>query len=138
MEKCATRPMWFLHTAPFWMDSLNTTKKATLESVKAVRAIDFSTVEIELREPFNGLVANLNVGIIPRNSPTTFAEMPIGTGPYRLVQFQQDEGAKLEAFPEYFNGPPRIDSRNSGDSRRPLPEFWNCKREAWISFLDRV
>lgn len=88
--------------------SLNTTKNATLESVKAVRVIDSSTVEIELREPFNGLLANLNVGIIPRNSPTNFAEMPIGTGPYRLLRFQQDEGAKLEAFPEYFGGPPRI------------------------------
>jgi peptide/nickel transport system substrate-binding protein len=88
--------------------SLNTTKKATLGVVKAVKALSPYVVDIELREPFNGLLANLNVGIIPRGSSPNFAEQPIGTGPYRLLSFQHDEGARLEAFPDYFGGQPKI------------------------------
>ncbi len=88
--------------------SLNTTKKATLEAVNKVTAAGPCVVEVTLKKPFNGLLANLNIGIVPRGSTSEFAATPVGTGPYRLLGFQPDEGASLEAFPEYFGGPPKI------------------------------
>lgn len=88
--------------------SLNTTKKATLEAIRRVSAVSPYVVEVALKEPFNGLLANLNIGIIPGGSTSGFAAAPIGTGPYRLLRFRPDEGALLEAFPEYFGGPPKI------------------------------
>lgn len=84
--------------------SVSTTKRATLDSISAIRAPAPDVVEIELREPFNGLMVNLNVGIIPAGSAIDFAARPVGTGPYRLISIESDSEAVLEAFPDYFEG----------------------------------
>ena len=62
--------------------SIVTTKKAALGSVIAVRAVAPDIVEMDLSEPFNGLLVNLNVGIVPKGAKSDFARTPIGTGPY--------------------------------------------------------
>jgi peptide/nickel transport system substrate-binding protein len=85
-----------------------TTKKATLGTVTAVRAVGENIVDIELSEPFNGLLVNLNLGIIPYGSSNSFASHPIGTGPYALKSYIQDQEAVLEANPKYFEGAARI------------------------------
>jgi len=84
-----------------------TTKKAALGSVIAVRSIAEDVVEIELSEPFNGLLVNLSVGIVPKGAKADFARTPIGTGPYVLRSYQQDAEALLEANQQYFDGAPR-------------------------------
>jgi peptide/nickel transport system substrate-binding protein len=84
------------------------TKKATLESISNIRAVGKDVVEVELKQPFNGLLYNMNIGIIPENSPVDFAQNPIGTGPYRLISYRSDGDAQLQSFPEYFESPPRI------------------------------
>ena len=85
-----------------------TTKKAALGSVIDVRALDSLTVEMDLSEPFNGLLVNLNVGIIPEGSTADFARAPVGTGPFILRSYVQDGEAILEANKKYFEGPPRM------------------------------
>ncbi len=84
------------------------TKKATLESISDIRAVGKNIVEVELKQPFNGLLYNMNIGIIPENSPPNFAQNPIGTGPYRLISYRSDGDAQLQSFAEYFEKPPRI------------------------------
>ena len=84
------------------------TKKATLESISDIRAIGKNVIEVELKQPFNGLLYNMNIGIIPENSPVDFAQNPVGTGPYRLISFRSDGDAQLQAFSGYFESPPRI------------------------------
>jgi peptide/nickel transport system substrate-binding protein len=83
-------------------------KKATLETISGIRAIGKDVVEVELKKPFNGLLYNMNIGIIPENSPTNFSQHPIGTGPYRLVSFRSDGDAQLQAFSQYFESRPKI------------------------------
>jgi peptide/nickel transport system substrate-binding protein len=87
--------------------TIRTTKKAALGTVTKIRAISNSTVEIELSEPFNGLLVNLNIGIVPDGAPLDFARSPIGTGPYVLRSYRQDGEALLEANFRYFDGPPK-------------------------------
>jgi peptide/nickel transport system substrate-binding protein len=87
--------------------SIITTKKAVLEDIASVTAMSRDVVEIRLKQPFNRLLVNLNIGIVPRNAPPDFGAHPVGTGPYHLVEYQPDSFAKLEAFPQYFDGPPR-------------------------------
>jgi peptide/nickel transport system substrate-binding protein len=87
--------------------SILTTKRAALGSVIRIRAVSASVVEIDLSEPFNGLLVNLNVGIIPRGSGSDFANRPVGTGPYMLRSYHQDSEALMEANPSYFQGAPR-------------------------------
>lgn len=84
------------------------TKKATLESISDIRAVGKNVIEVELKQPFNGLIYNMNIGIIPENSPPNFAQNPIGTGPYKLISFRSDGDAELQAFSGYFESPPRI------------------------------
>ncbi len=84
------------------------TKKGTLESISDIRAVGKNMVEVELKQPFNGLLYNMNIGIIPENSPSNFAQNPIGTGPYRLISYRSDGDAQLQSFPEYFEAAPRI------------------------------
>ena len=85
-----------------------TTKKAALGSVVKVQAVTKDTVDIQLSEPFNGLLVNLNVGIVPKGAPADFAKQPIGTGPYALRSYRQDGEALFEANRNYFGGEPRI------------------------------
>jgi len=89
-------------------ETVTTTKKATLQVVQSVRATANDAVEFQLKEPFNGLLVNLNIGIIPAGSPSDFFRHPIGTGPFRLIDYQQDSGAEFAAFPQYFEGAARI------------------------------
>jgi peptide/nickel transport system substrate-binding protein len=89
-------------------DTIPTTKRATLQAVESVQAPANDVVEFHLKEPFNGLLVNLNIGIIPVDSPSDFSRHPIGTGPYRLINFQQDSGAEFAAFSQYFEGTARI------------------------------
>ncbi|MCI0412391.1 ABC transporter substrate-binding protein [bacterium] len=87
--------------------SILTTKKAALGSVVTVRSVGEDIVEMELSEPFNGLLVNLNVGIVPKGAKSDFARTPIGTGPYVLRSYRQDAEAVLEANQKYFDGAPR-------------------------------
>ncbi len=41
--------------------------------------------------------------------PRTFSDLPIGTGPYRLVEYEADQYYKLEANPHYWKGKPLVD-----------------------------
>jgi peptide/nickel transport system substrate-binding protein len=81
-----------------------TTKKALFENVESITAPNRDVVEIRLKAPFNRLLTNLNIGIVPEGSTAEFASHPIGTGPYKLTKFEPDAGAQLEAFPRYFEG----------------------------------
>ena len=87
---------------------VSSTRKAALQSVESVTAPAPGIVEIRLHERFNSLPINLSVGIIPAGSPADFARHPIGTGPYRLVDFQPDSIARFTAFSRYFEGAPRL------------------------------
>jgi peptide/nickel transport system substrate-binding protein len=84
--------------------AVRTTKKAALGTLTQIRAIGDNIVEIELSEPFNGLLVNLNIGIVPEGAGPDFARSPIGTGPYLLRSYRQDGEALLEANRAYFDG----------------------------------
>ena len=106
-RRCTSRDVVYTYNTVL-NGNIVTTKKATLGSVVAVRAVTDDSVDVELSEPFNGLLVNLNLGIIPDGSPASFAAHPIGTGPYVLRSYTQDQQAVLEANTRYFDGAPKI------------------------------
>lgn len=73
----------------------------------SVEAVDPYTVRFALKEPFGSFPINLVMGIVQEGSGAANARDPIGTGPYRLVQFAPDDRLVLDAFAEYYGGPPR-------------------------------
>jgi len=84
-------------------------KRAALSKLERVDAIDAYTVVFRCREPYRGLLVDLiAIGIIPENSGETIAQQPIGTGPFRFVRYVENQEVELLAFPDYFQGAPRI------------------------------
>jgi peptide/nickel transport system substrate-binding protein len=73
----------------------------------AVDALDPYTVRFTLKEPFGSFPINLVMGIVREGSGAANARDPVGTGPYRLAHFSADDRTVLDAFPDYYEGPPR-------------------------------
>jgi peptide/nickel transport system substrate-binding protein len=92
---------------------------AGLENVTSVTALDDQTVEFQLAEPsaaFAGSVVR-RMMIVPRHiwedvdDPNRFQgdQALIGSGPYRLVDIDQDAGSLLyEANEDFWLGPPLV------------------------------
>ena len=48
--------------------------------------------------------------IVPDSVPANFGENPIGTGPWKFVEWRHDDYLKFAANTEYFEGRPKADS----------------------------
>jgi len=84
-------------------------KRAALSKLDRVEPLDAHTVVFRCREPYRGLLVDLiAIGIIPEGSGETIARRPIGTGPFRLERYVENQEVDLLAFPEYFQGAPRV------------------------------
>lgn len=77
--------------------------------------IDDYTMYIKTDEPNASTLLRLNyIKIIPKHyveqvGDDEFNAHPIGSGPYKMVEWNKDASIKLEAFDEYFGGKPVVD-----------------------------
>jgi peptide/nickel transport system substrate-binding protein len=70
-------------------------------------AVDALTLDVQTAEPDPILPAILYFAPLPsarqiREQPDTLVDAPIGTGPYRFVEWARGERIRLEAFPEWW------------------------------------
>lgn len=84
-------------------------RSGAYRQVAAVTPIDRYTVEFTLKAPAGSFPINLVMGIVQAGSGAANARAPIGTGPYRLVQFVPDDRVVLAAFDRYYGGRPAND-----------------------------
>src|SRR5438132_13417092 len=92
-----------------------------------VQVVDDSTVRFLTRQPWPNLIdhASLtNLLIMPAKAlkdlgPQKLSEKPIGTGPFKFVEWRRDERLVLERNPDYWGGP----ADASRVTFRFLPEF---------------
>ncbi len=78
-----------------------------------IEAVDDSTVVITLEEPFAifpKLLAMPITSIVPETIGEDFSEHPVGTGPWRLVEWKHDDYLKFARNERYFGGAPAIDT----------------------------
>ena len=101
--------------------------------VKDVAATGRYELEIRLHEPYAPLIYLLLMEIVPahhfRENGTAdpeFNEHPVGTGPFRFVEWREDE-IVLEAHEEYFDGRPYLDE--------VVLKFFPDKRRAWSELM---
>ncbi|MFT4289333.1 ABC transporter substrate-binding protein [Nocardioides sp.] len=59
---------------------------------------------------FPTLLTNYSSYLIPDGSGDTIAQTGIGTGPFQLVSFVSGGRGEVKANPNYFGGPPKLDS----------------------------
>ena len=92
--------------------------------ITRVEAPDDFTVRITTAEPYAPLpTSNRFVHILPAATyqamgREAFALKPVGTGPYRVVEWVKDTHIKLERFDQHWRGAPVIGSVEF----RPIPE----------------
>jgi oligopeptide transport system substrate-binding protein len=83
------------------------------KSVSGLSAPNDTTVVIRLKEPFAifpKLLAMPVAAIVPDSVPSNFGEHPIGTGPWKFVEWKHDDYLKFARNDAYFDGPPKADS----------------------------
>jgi len=89
----------------------------TFGPVKKVEKVDDSTVKFTLSEPYAPFLANLAMSLAaPIVSPAAvekygkdFIEHPVGTGPFKFVEWKKGQQIVLEANKEYWGGAPKFD-----------------------------
>ncbi len=82
-----------------------------LSRLESVTSLDDYTVEFKLSEsysPFFDLIALL--GIVPSDAynSETFDKYPIGTGAWKVIQYDTDQQIIVQANEEYYEGAPEI------------------------------
>ena len=109
----------------------------TARTISGLTAPDDSTIVIALNEPlsfFPKMLANPTVAIVPESVPEDFGQRPVGTGPWRLVEWRQDDYLLFARNDNYFGGPPRADSLRA----RIIPEASTAVAEFESGLVDLV
>lgn len=79
-----------------------------LNAMQSVRAVDDYTVEFTLKKPqstFVNIAAAL--GIVPKHLHNSeYKDKPVGSGPYKFVQWDKGQQLIIEANPEYYGQKP--------------------------------
>ncbi len=90
---------------------LNSAFASNFASLASVEIVDPLTVRLHLGQPDSGLLGNL--GTLQMVPPQYFAQVgnagfalkPVGTGPFKFVEWVKDDHITLEANPDYWNSP---------------------------------
>jgi peptide/nickel transport system substrate-binding protein len=84
--------------------------------VKKAEVVDPYTFRVTYRQPFSPGLESWSIGIIPKHllenvdiNTAAFNRNPIGTGPFRFVEWVTDEKIVVEANPQYVEGKPHLD-----------------------------
>lgn len=82
-----------------------------LSKMASIKALNDYTVEITLTEPYSPFLdETAQLGIVPSDAydSEAFNEMPIGTGAWKVVQYDAEQQLIVEANEDYFDGAPQI------------------------------
>jgi peptide/nickel transport system substrate-binding protein/oligopeptide transport system substrate-binding protein len=98
-------------------------------SISGLSAPNDSTVVVQLTEPlgiFPKLLAMPVAAIVPERVPANFGERPVGTGPWRLVEWKHDDYLLFARNEGHWGGAPEADSlraRIIGEPSTAVAEF---------------
>ncbi|HHY10180.1 MAG TPA: peptide ABC transporter [Firmicutes bacterium] len=95
-------------------------KEGKSEDVPGIEVLDKYTIRFTTNEPYAPLVVAFTYGILPshllKDIPVADLEKadfnlnPIGSGPFKFVEFLTDQHVILEANENYFQGAPKIET----------------------------
>ena len=84
--------------------------------VESAEALDPTTVRFTCEQPCPtlALVTLADLPILPQHiwenveDPQTYTDLPVGTGPFKLTEYVEDQSYRFEANEDYFLGPPAV------------------------------
>jgi len=83
---------------------------AMFNMITAVEVVDPMTLRFRLKEPHAPLMESLCIPAVHLISPKFIDQRhPVGTGPFRFVEWIPNERITLEANPDYWEGKPKTD-----------------------------
>lgn len=111
---------WNAEVLKFNFDRIRDNEEITIRQyiagLDAWEVVDDYTVEITLNTPM-ALVENgfLQVGVVPKEyleevGDAGLNEHPVGTGPFRFVEWKKDEHIRLERFDDYWGEAPVVET----------------------------
>ncbi|HEY8530720.1 MAG TPA: ABC transporter substrate-binding protein, partial [Limnochorda sp.] len=84
-------------------------RQGLLGNVIGAEAVDEYTLKIVTNGPWPALLAFLPFHLmVPAETGDGMIETPIGTGPFRFVEWQRGQRVVLERYDEYYGGSPEI------------------------------
>jgi ABC-type dipeptide/oligopeptide/nickel transport system permease component/ABC-type transport system substrate-binding protein len=86
-------------------------QRARIEAIGSVQALDALTLRVSLRRRSGGLLQSLGWGafvMVEPRSAVTNATRPIGTGPFRFVDWRRGDALVLERNDAYWGPRPRL------------------------------
>lgn len=100
------------------MDPENGSENApNFEDVEEITVIDDHTISFRLSAPNVAFLDYMTMAILPKHllegedmQTADFFRSPIGTGPYKLVSWDEGQAITLEKNADYFRGEPNIDT----------------------------
>ncbi|MCU6797839.1 ABC transporter substrate-binding protein [Paenibacillus sp. WQ 127069] len=112
--------------------------------VEKIELEDANTVRMTCAYPCPTLakITLADLPIIPKHiwekveNARKFTELPIGTGPYKLVEYKPDQYYKFEANPDFFNGKPLVNTLVMPIIKDPTSMF-NALRSGEIDIAAR-
>lgn len=107
--------------------------------LEGLRAVDRYTLEITLSQPYTPFITMLGIAqpkVVPREEVERlgpeFGRHPVGTGPFRFVNWIAGQEITLAAYENYFEGRPflgRLQYRILGNAQNILTEFEHGRLE---------
>lgn len=85
----------------------------TAKSIAGITVPDDSTLVVALSQPlaiFTEMLALPVAAVVPENAGGDFGQHPIGTGPWKLVEWKHDDYLLFAKNPNYFGGAPKLDT----------------------------
>lgn len=91
-------------------------KKFFYNEVASTEVVNPLTVRITLKNPINAFLGRASLGIAPKHllqgknlNEDGFNQNPVGTGPFKFVQWRPGEFVELDRNPAYHRGPAKLD-----------------------------
>ena len=113
-------------------EKTNTVRRSDYELVKKAEILDPYTFRVTYRQPFSPGLGTWAMGVIPKHllekgdiNTAPFNRKPVGTGPFRFVEWETDEKIVVEANANYFQGGPSWTGSSTGLSRTPPSARWS-------------
>lgn len=87
--------------------------RAFYEPIQSIEVVDDHTIKFTLDSVYGPFLSFMDMGIVPKavveEQGEAFGTNPVGTGPFKFVNWQRGDTIELEAFDDHFNGRPKVD-----------------------------